>query len=289
MKTMNEINAMIAANVEDYRKTAQTLRANVETLRACYRERIEDTPAETVRDLIAKIGYEPALEVVMTLVNMKAWDGRISRDVKTAGADCCHAWDRDAAFKMWVDGDAVHPAHLDQIARELIAYVPEEETEGEETEEEETEEITAEERETVMLRELRRAMKARSNRSAWDRGVSKYIAELIDELEEHFGYEDINVICNRRLVERALLNGASCWEQYSEGGCSLIMDTAIARRLCTPSELRRTDYGLKNPNASENWLQVQARALYQAAAWVADRYLTYYDNIMTGGLEILCF
>lgn len=35
-------------------------------------------------------------------------------------------------------------------------------------------------------------------------------------------------------------------------------------RVCTPSELKRTDGGMNAPNSRETWLDVQARALYQA-------------------------
>jgi hypothetical protein len=56
--------------------------------------------------------------------------------------------------------------------------------------------------------------------------------------------------------------------QYSYGGCSLIYDCDIAERLCSPSELKRTRDGERSPNAKEEWLDVQARALYQAARLV---------------------
>lgn len=62
-----------------------------------------------------------------------------------------------------------------------------------------------------------------------------------------------------------MLNGADDWEMYSWGGSALIYDSDIAARLCCPSELRRTDGGRKRPNASEEWLDTQARALAQAA------------------------
>jgi hypothetical protein len=61
-----------------------------------------------------------------------------------------------------------------------------------------------------------------------------------------------------------LLNGAKDWKQYSEGGCALIYDKQIALTLCNPTELKITDNGQKQPNKQETWLQVQARALFQA-------------------------
>ena len=62
-----------------------------------------------------------------------------------------------------------------------------------------------------------------------------------------------------------MMNGAENWRRYSYGGSSLIYDKDIAERLCTPSELKRTRGGMRKPNSSETWLDVQTRALNQAA------------------------
>ena len=43
----------------------------------------------------------------------------------------------------------------------------------------------------------------------------------------------------RKGVRAALLNGAERWQEYSDGGCSLIYDGDIAARVCTPSEYKR--------------------------------------------------
>ena len=104
-------------------------------------------------------------------------------------------------------------------------------------------------------------------RSAWGRGVKAYAEELVEELREAVegGYIDEGDLANRRLFERAMLNGAADWTQYSEGGCALCYDGQIAERLCAPWELRRTDHGRKDPNPRENWIDCQSRALYQAA------------------------
>ena len=74
------------------------------------------------------------------------------------------------------------------------------------------------------------------------------------------------------LFERGLLNGARTWAEYSEGGCALIYDQDIARRMCSPSELRRTRDGMRDPNSRERWIDMQTRALYQAAALVSRIY-----------------
>lgn len=104
-------------------------------------------------------------------------------------------------------------------------------------------------------------------RSAWDRGVMEYVAELLDELDNAIngGWFDAEDLAAPKLLARQLLNGADDWSQYSWGGCSLIYDGDIAERLCCPSELKKTRNGERRPNAREDWLDVQARALYQAA------------------------
>ena len=95
-------------------------------------------------------------------------------------------------------------------------------------------------------------------RSAWGRGVKAYALEILESLENP------QEICNVEMLKKAALNGAADWQQYSAGGCALIYNAEIAARLCSPSEFKKTNGGRKNPNARENWLDVQARALFQA-------------------------
>jgi hypothetical protein len=99
-------------------------------------------------------------------------------------------------------------------------------------------------------------IEATSPRSAWSRGVKAYALELLEGLEGDYTAD-------------ALLNGAMNWSQYSSGGCALIYDTDIAARLSTPSELKRKNGGCLPPNSNETWLDVQARALSQAARLIA--------------------
>ena len=115
--------------------------------------------------------------------------------------------------------------------------------------------------------DIKNYINRRSARSAWERGVNAYAFELIEELEEAIahGYFDPEDLESPNLVKRQLLNGASDWSEYSWGGCSLIYNEDIALRLCTPSELKKTRNGNRRPNASEEWLDTQARALYQAS------------------------
>ena len=55
-----------------------------------------------------------------------------------------------------------------------------------------------------------------------------------------------------------------CAHESSWGGSHLCYDYDIAHHYCTPSELKRTKDGERRPNAREEWLDVQARAIYQA-------------------------
>lgn len=117
---------------------------------------------------------------------------------------------------------------------------------------------------------IHESIENKPTRSAWERGVKVYALELVDELAENIqgGYIDPKDIGNPVILDKAMLNGAADWNQYSEGGCSLCYDGDIAERLCTPSELKRKRGGELEPNSRESWLDVQARALYQAARWI---------------------
>ena len=110
-----------------------------------------------------------------------------------------------------------------------------------------------------------------NSRSAWGRGVYAYACDLIDELREIVRYSP-EALDNENLLRRALLNGASDWGQYSWGGCSLCYNGDIAKRLCCPSELKRTRNGERRPNSREEWLDTQARALYQAERLILRAY-----------------
>lgn len=121
-------------------------------------------------------------------------------------------------------------------------------------------------------------------RSKWDRAViedaEEMITEAIDNLRDNpeeaprdltaLTAELLNVsIRTLRDWGRDDGNGGikdlyKCAHESSWGGCHLCYDYDIARHYCTPSELKRTRDGERRPNAREEWLDVQARAIYQA-------------------------
>ena len=72
-------------------------------------------------------------------------------------------------------------------------------------------------------------------RSAWDKGVTLYAWELLDEIQERADYEHKEPETTAELTEYAL-NGAESWEQYSWGGSALIYNGDIAGR---PNSKRR--------------------------------------------------
>ena len=112
-------------------------------------------------------------------------------------------------------------------------------------------------------------LNTRKDRSAWDKGVTEYAVELTESLENWDNKQPESVAELRKMM----LNGADDWKAYSWGGSSLIYNQDIAERLCSPSEIKRltNKNGLRDyPNILEHWLDVQARALYQAAKRVAE-------------------
>ena len=118
---------------------------------------------------------------------------------------------------------------------------------------------------------MTKELEARKDRGAWNKGVTLYAFELIEELKERAEYEGRNPEPGKECREW-MLNGAQDWNQYSWGGCSLIYDSDIAERLCCPSELKKTRNGERRPNSREEWLDTQARALFQAANRVSRLY-----------------
>lgn len=112
------------------------------------------------------------------------------------------------------------------------------------------------------IKQLREAIEATPARSAWSKGVKLYALDLIADME------DTREFYGSPADWKTLLNGAEDFTQYSWAGCSFIYDQDIAERLCTPSEYKRSRGGERRPNARESWLDVQARALYQAAALI---------------------
>lgn len=128
----------------------------------------------------------------------------------------------------------------------------------------------------LTFEKMNAALKARKDRSAWQKGVTLYAFELVQELQERAKYEGRDPEPGTE-CKLWMLNGANDWNGYSWGGSSLIYNGDIAERLCCSSELKKTRNGERRPNSQEEWLDTQARALGQAAS----RVLRLYRSIVT--------
>ena len=118
---------------------------------------------------------------------------------------------------------------------------------------------------TEQIREACKIIESRNDRSAWNKGVTVYALEMLDDLADDSRETTGEDLSTWSSIQAKLLNGADDWSAYSWGGSALIYDGDIAERLCCPSELEKTRGGERRPNSREEWLDVQARALYQAA------------------------
>ena len=92
-------------------------------------------------------------------------------------------------------------------------------------------------------------------RSNWKKGVLHYAFFIMCKFDRETEIES----------EATLLNGAKDWKQASYSACFYVNDEVIALTLCNNSELRMTRDGKRKPNRDETWLDVQARALFQAS------------------------
>lgn len=131
-----------------------------------------------------------------------------------------------------------------------------------------------------IINKIREELKNYKNRSAWKRGVAEYAEEIMDTVEERSEYEGHEPQSREELID-FMLNGAkdyrrnglyNDWSVASYGGSYLIYNYDIAERLCTPSEFKKCREGDWNPNRNETWLDVQARALFQAGNRIIKAY-----------------
>lgn len=129
--------------------------------------------------------------------------------------------------------------------------------------------------------ELIEAIKRTPARSQWDRAVREDAINLVNEMDP----EAVESARDANELEKRMLNGAKDWKQYSNGGLALIYDSDIAKRYSTPSELAITKGGVRNPNRMENWIDVQGRALGQAANIVKNTFNDASAKMAESGFE----
>lgn len=117
----------------------------------------------------------------------------------------------------------------------------------------------------TLIAQAKTALMERKDRSAWDKGVTDYAFDMLYYWEENAPYYEDEIT-----LESLILSGAKNWEEYSWCGFSLIYNQQIAARLCTPSELRKTNSGQRRLKGREDWFDVQARACSQAYRRIAE-------------------
>lgn len=191
----------------------------------------------------------------------------------TTGAEYAprHALASAMTGRIRITAPDAYAMHLAELGIAETPDTAETEQDAETAPAAEAETETAERAETPkIIARMAEIIEALPARSAWSRAKKEYAAELLSNLRGAAAYAaetgTPSPLADHETVRAALLNGAEDWSQYSWGGCSLIYNSDIAARCCNPSELRRTHGGEKRPNAREDWLDVQARALYQAGA-----------------------
>lgn len=97
---------------------------------------------------------------------------------------------------------------------------------------------------TTKKDQLMNAIENEKARSCWNQGVKIQALEMVESLTN----SDIEKLSMSTMAETVafLRNGADSWKDYSYGGCALIYD----------------------PEAREEWLDVQARGCAQAAGLI---------------------
>lgn len=132
---------------EEYRQACREMREDLDGMERVYnatRDRsVSESVAEIVRDyndrFYGRYGFRGSMEgaadavrdMVASLVNRSAWDGRLSRRVVAWAASREYAVSADLAVEMGIQ-TGIHLANLNQIAQCLMDYTPEERTDEEE-------------------------------------------------------------------------------------------------------------------------------------------------------------
>lgn len=119
---------MNAIEITARREQIKTTRANIKTVARIYCETIKQTPAETVAEIVAALGYDAAREAVAEIVNtVGSWDGRIWPSSREWAATIETAATRDELEAKSIYQPAeIHPAHINQLAQAMSKYAPQE-------------------------------------------------------------------------------------------------------------------------------------------------------------------
>ena len=124
MKTTENVNTIRDASLVAYFILKRTLEQDVKLLDEYLNAEIiegDNNPDNTVNRFVKAIGKREAATVIATLVNGKAWDGRISKVNAEWAASCEEAFDEKAGNALRISTE-IHPTHLDAIATAMREY-----------------------------------------------------------------------------------------------------------------------------------------------------------------------
>lgn len=99
---------------------------------------------------------------------------------------------------------------------------------------------------TALANTIRAELNARHDRSAWNKAVTLYALDLLEDVQSHAN-ERKRLPVDGAELELWALNGADNWHHYSTGACSLVWSGDIAARVCTPSMYKRKHEGASEP------------------------------------------
>lgn len=118
-------------SIEDRRAVKKAIRSNFSTVCEKYAENRTGTPADTIAEIVDAIGYDSAVVTIAEIVNtVGTWDGRISADSRAWAESIENAADADSLRDAGIyQPNAIHTAHINQLAEAMAEYTP---TEAEE-------------------------------------------------------------------------------------------------------------------------------------------------------------
>ena len=124
MKTTETVNAIRDASLVAFFIVKRTLEHDAKLLNEYLNDEIiegDKNPDNTVKRFASAIGRREAETVIATLINGKAWDGRISKVNAEWAASCEEAFDEKAGNALRISTE-IHPTHLDAIATAMREY-----------------------------------------------------------------------------------------------------------------------------------------------------------------------
>ena len=223
MITNNTITARFTADRHATIAWKQQLSADLDTIVTAYGA--ADKPADTIATAAAEIGIDRVRAIIATLTvyRVAMHDRRIGDDTAAWAQTIADALDADAAERVGLITDAIHPAHLDQLARAAAEYVaPEIVTETAEAETAETE--TAETTETTETApaaepETETAETIETTETAQDAQRTARIADIIDAIRREkaaSAYRTKQRTTTKDIRERARLGVPTVYAGYCD-------------------------------------------------------------------------